>query len=154
MYTYIWLPINIQASSEDKTEEDKDRFSEEIEQESGHKASYSKHDISNDNDRRIISFAAEFDLTVVSTKFQHKEIYKGTWLALNKKYVNQIDRVQHTKNVIDVQSYQGTEADTDHFLVIATFKQSQNKKRKRDTRKYHQIKMTGLQEPEPDEGKI
>ncbi|KAK9711490.1 hypothetical protein QE152_g25431 [Popillia japonica] len=55
---------------------------------------------------------------------------------------------QHTKNVIDVRNYQGADADTDHFLVIATFKQSQNKKRKSDTREYHLIKLNGLQEPQ------
>ncbi|KAK9675037.1 hypothetical protein QE152_g40692 [Popillia japonica] len=74
-----------------------------------------------------LSFAAEFGLIVVSTKFQHKEIHKGTWLAPNKKYVNQIDHVliqkQHTKKVIDVRSYQGADADTEQENIHSRWKQ-------------------------------
>jgi len=56
-----------------------------------------------------------YDLIVVSTKFQHTKIHKGT------NDVNQIDHVlvnrrrKHT--VTDIRSIRGPDCDSDHFLV-------------------------------------
>lgn len=47
-----------------------------------------KHDISNDNGLRLISFASSKTLVIKSTMFPHKDIYKGTWKSPDGKTVN------------------------------------------------------------------
>lgn len=111
---------------------------------------HSKHNNSNDNGKRIISFAAEMGLRIVSTNFAHKEIHKATWLAPNGRYSNQIDHVliqsQYVKNVIDTRSYRGADADSDHFLVIMKMNQKWGIKKKPEKRKEIFLNVDELQE--------
>ncbi|KAK9670998.1 hypothetical protein QE152_g41042 [Popillia japonica] len=39
----------------------------------------SKHQYTNDNGLRLINFAIEMKMKIMSTHFPRKEIYKGTW---------------------------------------------------------------------------
>lgn len=82
---------------------------------------YSLHEVSNDNGQRLVDFAAERNLIIRSTQFEHKQIHKGTWRAPGGRYTNQIDHVliqqRHAGWIKDVRSYRGPDVDSDHFLV-------------------------------------
>ena len=49
--------------------------------------------MTNDDGRGIIKFSKENNMKVVSAHFKRREIHKGTWLAPNGEYSNQIDYV-------------------------------------------------------------
>ncbi|CAG4964057.1 unnamed protein product [Colias eurytheme] len=82
---------------------------------------HSKHNTSNDNGVRLISFASSKGMVVKSTMFPHKEIYKGTWKSPDGKTVNQIDHVliddRHKNTIQDVRSYRGADCDSDHYML-------------------------------------
>lgn len=54
---------------------------------------FSKHDITNDNGRRLIEFALDQNFRIMSTYFDHKEVHKQTWVARNGRTINQIDQI-------------------------------------------------------------
>lgn len=87
----------------------------------------SRHIDSNENGKLLIEFASEHSMKIVSTSFEHKNIYKETWMSPDGRTKNQIDHVlietKHQKLVKNVRSYRGADANTDHFLVIAEIKQ-------------------------------
>jgi hypothetical protein len=67
------------------------------------------HKISNDNGVRLVNLATSKNLTVKSTMFPHRNIYKYTWMSPDGKPHNQIehilvDRRRHS-NVLDVRSF-------------------------------------------------
>ncbi|EFN64073.1 Craniofacial development protein 2, partial [Camponotus floridanus] len=82
----------------------------------------SLHEESNDNGVRVINFATGKNLIVKSTYFRHKNIHKQTWISPDGNTRNQIDHVLADKrrhtNVLDVRSYRGADCDSDHSLVI------------------------------------
>jgi hypothetical protein len=51
----------------------------------------SLHEISNDNEVRIVNFATSKNLIVKSTTFPHRNIHKFTWTSPDGKTHNQID---------------------------------------------------------------
>jgi len=73
-------------------------------------------------------------LTLSSTYFPRKNIYKQTWIAPNRVVKNQIDHIMiHNKQkgcIQNVRSYRGADADSDHYLVIARFRLRLSEKRK------------------------
>jgi exonuclease III len=77
--------------------------------------------ISNKNGELICEYAVVNNMSVMSTKFQHKRIRKGTWIAPDGQTLNQIDHVivnKHKSSMIqDVKSMRGLKCDSDHFLV-------------------------------------
>lgn len=82
---------------------------------------YSLHSLSNDNGIRMINFAATHGMTIRSTQFQRKNIYKITWNSNDGVTKNQIDHVMieegYRNSIYDVRSYRGTLHDSDHALV-------------------------------------
>lgn len=70
---------------------------------------YRLHESSNENGK------------IKSTSFQRKDIYKGIWMAPNRKYTNQIDHALIEKSkeraITNVRSNRGANIDSDHFLV-------------------------------------
>ena len=83
---------------------------------------HSLHLVSNDNGLRLVSFATSKDMTVVSTRFPHRDIHKGTWKSNDRQTVNQIDHVlidcRHARIVQDVRVQRGADTDSDHLLVL------------------------------------
>jgi len=87
----------------------------------------SVHEDSNDNGVRITNFATSKNLVVKSTMFPHRNIHKYTWTSPDGKTNNQIDHVLIDRSwhssVLDVRSFRGADCDTDHYLVIAKFRE-------------------------------
>lgn len=58
-------------------------------------------------------------MVVRSTKFQHLDIGKFTWLSTT----NQIDQIvkdrRHVPNVLYVRTFRGLNIDSDHYVVAA-----------------------------------
>jgi len=145
--------INVHAPTEEKTEEEKDKFYDyfqrtfervpkhdvvlilgDLNAEIGKEKAYENvtgkhtlHEISNQNGELVCNFATENNLTVMRTQFQHKRIHKGTWTSPDFKTVNQIDHVLINTNkkriVQDIRKLRGLNCDSDHFLVKTILKQ-------------------------------
>jgi endonuclease/exonuclease/phosphatase family metal-dependent hydrolase len=139
----------VQAPSENKSDDSKDRFYEELEQDFHHFPRYHMkillgdfnakvgrenifkltigkeilHQDSNDNGVRIVNFATSKNLVVKSTIFPHRTIHKYTWTSPDGQTHNQIDHVlvdrRRHSSIIDVRSFSGADCDTDHYLVGA-----------------------------------
>jgi exonuclease III len=83
----------------------------------------SLHEISNDNGVRIITFATFKNLVVKSTMFLHRKIHKHTWTSPEGNTHNQIDHIlidrRRHSSILDVRSFRGADCDTDRCLVVA-----------------------------------
>jgi hypothetical protein len=143
------IVLNVHAPSEEKSDEAKDSFYEELEQVFDHFLKYHMkvllgdfnakvgredvfkptigndglHQESNDNGVRVVNFATSKNLVVKSTMFPHRDIHKYTWTSPDGKTNNQIDHVlidrRRQTNILDVRSFRGADCDTDHYLVVA-----------------------------------
>jgi hypothetical protein len=113
------IVLNVHASTEDKTDDVKDSFYEELERVSDKFLKYhmkillgdfnakvgredifkltigneSLHEIGNDNGVRLVNFATSKNLRVKSTMFPHHNIHKYTWMSPDGKAHKQIDHI-------------------------------------------------------------
>ena len=113
------IVLNVHAPSDEKSDNSKGIFYEEVEQVSDHFPKYdmkillgdlnakvgrenifkptigneSLHQDSNDNGVRIVNFATSKNLVVKSMKFPHRDIHKHTWTSPDGKTHNQIDHI-------------------------------------------------------------
>ena len=145
--------INAYAPKEDKTEEIKEQFYDDLQSvvdkvpesdltiilgdvnaKLGKEPAYQKitvkhtlHEETNRNGELLCDFAAANNMIVMSTQFQHKQIHKGTWRSPDHNIIKQIDHVlvnQNKKEVIEVvRSLRGHNVDSDHYLLKTTLKQ-------------------------------
>jgi endonuclease/exonuclease/phosphatase family metal-dependent hydrolase len=143
------IVLNAHAPTEEKSDDSKDSFYEELEQvfdnfpkyhmktllgdfnaklgrEGTSKPTirnYSLHEDSNDNGVRVANFATSKNLVVKSTMFPQRNIHKYTWTSPDGKTHNQIDHVLIDRklhsSILDVRSSRGADCDTDHYLVVA-----------------------------------
>jgi len=146
------IVVNVHAPSEEKSDESKISFYEELEQVFDHFPKHqmkmllgdlnakvgrenifkptigqlSLHQDSNDNGVRLVNFATSQNLVVKNTMFPHRNIHKYTWTSPDGKTHNQIDHLlidrRWQSSVLDVRSFRGAECDTDHYLVIGKFR--------------------------------
>jgi hypothetical protein len=83
----------------------------------------SSHEISNDSGVRVVNFVTSKNLVVKSTVFPDRNIHKYTGASPEGKTYNQIDHVLIDKrqhsSILDVRSLRGADCDTDHCLVVA-----------------------------------
>jgi hypothetical protein len=81
------------------------------------------HDISNDSGIRVVNFATSKNLVVKSTMFLHRKIRKYTRTSPEGKTCNQTDHVLIDRrlhsSILDFQLFRGADCDTDHYLVVA-----------------------------------
>jgi hypothetical protein len=140
--------LNIHAPTEDKTDDVKYSFCEELERVFDKFPKYhmkillgdfsakggredifkltvgneSLHEISNNKGVRLVNFVACKNLRV-NMMFPHRNIHKYTWTSPDGKTHNHIDHVlvdrQRHTNVLDVRSFKAADCDSDHYLVVA-----------------------------------
>jgi exonuclease III len=137
------IVLNVHAPTEDKTDDVKDSFYEELERVFYKFPKYhmkillgdfnakvgredifkltigneSLHEISNDNGVRLVNFATSKNLRVRSTMFPHHNIHTYTWTSPDGKTHNQIDHIlvdrRRFSNVLDVRSFRAAHCDSD-----------------------------------------
>jgi endonuclease/exonuclease/phosphatase family metal-dependent hydrolase len=145
--------LNVRAPTEDKDDNIKDSFYEELEQvfdqfprchmkilmgdfnaKVGREdifkpiiSNRSLHEASNDKRVRVVNFATLKYLIVKSTIFLHCNIQKHTWTFPDGVTHNEIDHVLIDKrwhlNILDIRSFRGADCDTDHYLVVANLRE-------------------------------
>jgi hypothetical protein len=136
------IVLNLHAPTEDKTDDVKDSFYEELEY-VFHKfpkyhmkillgnfnAKVGREDIlkptiGNESLREISNVDG---FRVKSTMFQHCNIHKYIWTSPDGKTHNQIDNIlvdrQRHLNILDVRSFRAADCDSDHYLVVAKVKE-------------------------------
>jgi hypothetical protein len=61
-------------------------------------------------------------MVIGSTAFPHKKVHLATWRSTDGTANNQIDHILidagHENNMMDVRTYRGENADSNHYLVI------------------------------------
>jgi hypothetical protein len=142
------IVLNVHAPTEDKTDDVKDSFYEDLESvfdkfpkyhlkillgdfkaKVGREDIFKRtienkrlHEISNDNRVRLVNFAIPKNLTVKSTMFPHHNIYRYIWTSPDEKPHNQIDHIlvdrRRHSNVLDVRSFKAADCDTDPYLMV------------------------------------
>ncbi|PNF39355.1 hypothetical protein B7P43_G18309 [Cryptotermes secundus] len=121
--------MNVHTPTEDKIDDIKDRFHEELEHVSDKFPKYpmkillrdfnakvgredifkptigneSLHEICNDNGVRVVYFATSKNLTVKSTIFPHCNIHKFTWTSPDRKIHNHIYRILNWDNLNNIR---------------------------------------------------
>jgi hypothetical protein len=158
--------INIYAPTEDKEEDIKEQFYEELQRvqdrvpkydltiilgdmnaKLGKEKAFSQvvglhtlHNTSNENGELVANYAISNDMFLISTNFQHRKIHTGTWLSLDHQTLNQIDHAMVSKGkmrlIHDVRSKRGHYCDSDHFLVQIKIKQKLLTIKNSQTQKY------------------
>jgi endonuclease/exonuclease/phosphatase family metal-dependent hydrolase len=147
------IVLNGHAPTEDKTDDVKDSFYEELERifdkfpkfhmkillgdlntKVGREDIFkltigneSLHEISNDNGVRAVNFATSKNLIVKSTMFPYRNFHKHTWTSPDGNTHNQIDHIlidrRRHSSVLDVQSFRAADCDTDRYLVVAKIRE-------------------------------
>jgi hypothetical protein len=85
------------------------------------------HEISNDNGIRVVTLATSENLMDKSTICPHPSFHKYTWTSSDRKTQNQIDHIlidrRRHSSVLDILPLRAIDCDTDHFLVVAMFRE-------------------------------
>jgi hypothetical protein len=143
------IVLNVHAPCEDKNNDVKDSFYEELRRVFDHFSKYDmkillgdfnaevgredifklkignecSHKISNNNGVRVVNFATSKNFVVKSTIFPHRSIHKYTWTSPDGQTHNQIDHIlidrRWHSSTLDVQTFRGADFGTDHYLVVA-----------------------------------
>jgi endonuclease/exonuclease/phosphatase family metal-dependent hydrolase len=87
----------------------------------------SLHQDSNDNGGRLINFATSKNLVDKSTMFPHRNVHKYTWTPPDGQTHNQLDHIlidrRRHSSILDVRSFRGADCDTDHYVIVAKFRE-------------------------------
>ena len=82
------------------------------------------HDYSNENGKRLLEFCTMYQLTIVGTLFQHRDIHKASCRSPNRRTVTQIDHIcistKWSHSLMDVRAYRGADIGSNHYLVKST----------------------------------
>jgi hypothetical protein len=87
----------------------------------------SLHEIINDNGVRVVNFVTSKNLIAKSMMFPYLNIHKFTWTSPDGKTHNQTDHIliyrRRHSNIPDLRSFRAAQCDTDHYLVVAKFRE-------------------------------
>lgn len=173
--------INAHAPTEEKSEEEKDEFYQNLMRIFDHIPSndikmmlgdfnakigkelqymgtigkHSLHATTNDNGGRLIDLASSKGMVVSSTFFPHKNIHKMTWTSPDGRTSNQIDHVLIEKrsatSILDVRSYRGACCGSDHHMVKARFRARLSVQRLQRTPREQKLNIDKLKAPETEQ---
>ena len=80
----------------------------------------------NDNGERFANLCATSSLVIGGSLFQHKRIYKATWVSPDHHTENQLDHVcikkKFRRSLQDVRVKRGADVGSDHHLLVARLK--------------------------------
>jgi len=137
--------ISARAATEEKTDEEKEKFYEDLQTihnkipkhdiviilgdmdaKIGKEDVYQNvagkhtlHEITNRNVEWVCEYAIANNMKIISIYYQHKRIHKGTWISPDGNTLNQIDHViidANEKGVVeDVRTMRGLNCDSNHF---------------------------------------
>jgi hypothetical protein len=83
----------------------------------------SLHEVGNDNGVRVVNFATPKKLVFKSTMLPHCKIHKHTWTSPEGNTDNQIEHVlidrRRHSSILDVLYFRGADCDTDRYLGVA-----------------------------------
>jgi endonuclease/exonuclease/phosphatase family metal-dependent hydrolase len=106
------------------------------------------HNESNENGTRLINYAIYQRMVIGGTLSPHRNIHKGTWNGPDNRTVNQVGHIlidqRHFSNLLDVRSYRGANADSDHYLLTVKLRcriVQRNNKRYRNPPKNNRDKL-------------
>ncbi|XP_061176934.1 craniofacial development protein 2-like [Saccostrea echinata] len=164
------------SPTEDKDEEEKDSFYEELQRaieetpvhdvllilgdlnakvgtnNEGKESIMGKYGcgVINNNGSRLVDFCQENKLVIGGTIFQHKNIHKLTWTSPDGHTRNQIDHVLINKRwrgtLQDVRALRGADVGSDHTLVLVKLKLKLRKIKKGEQRS-PQVDVSKLKDP-------
>jgi hypothetical protein len=87
----------------------------------------SLHEISNWNGVRVVNCATSKNLIVKRRMFPHHNIHKFTWTSPDGKTHNQIDHIlidwRWHSSIFDVGTLRAADCDADHHLVVAKLRE-------------------------------
>jgi endonuclease/exonuclease/phosphatase family metal-dependent hydrolase len=148
------IVLNVHAPTENKSDDVKDRFYEELEQVFDKLSNYhmkillgdfnakigredifkltsgneSLHEICNDNGVRVVNFATSKNLIVKITMFLHHNIHEFTRTFPAGKTHNQIDHILiergRNSSILDGQFFRAADCETDHYLVVVKVRET------------------------------
>ncbi|KAL4083606.1 hypothetical protein QTP88_028922 [Uroleucon formosanum] len=142
---YNMFLINCYAPTEDKSDDIKNKFYEDLDlvcdtlpidkpkiilgdfnakigKENNYKptiGSESLHEITNDNGNKLITFATANNMIISNTYFPHKNIHKQAWISPLDNRIKSC--------VKDIKNMRGSSAMSDHFLAKNKYKEKINK---------------------------
>jgi hypothetical protein len=86
------------------------------------KGKHSLHESTNENDLRLVDFAAGRQMAIKSKYFMHKRVRLQTWHFPDGHTFNRIDHcltdARHYSDVVDVIVRRGANIDSEHMLVV------------------------------------
>jgi hypothetical protein len=167
------LVMYVRAPTEDKIDNVKDSLYEELQRifdirfqvQSSQKDIFKPtienanlHEISNDNEVRVVNFATFENLIVKRTMFPHPNNHKYAWASPDGENHNQIDVIligEDIKVYLDVRSFKAADCDSDHYLVVVKTGErlAVNTMNKQGSHKFH-IERFSLKKLNEVEGKV
>jgi exonuclease III len=141
------IVLNVHVPTEDKTDDVKDSFYEELERvfdkfpkhhmkillgdfiaKVGREDIFkmtigneSLHEVTNDNGVRLVNAATSKNLRVKSTVFPHRNIHKYTWTSPGGKTHNQIGHIlvdrRKHSSILDARLFRAADCDIDHVII-------------------------------------
>jgi len=88
---------------------------------------HSLHEVTNNNDFRLVQYVTTNNFKVLSTWYPRKDIHTGTWKIPGTNDANKIDHILVSKrwatDIENVRTYRGANSDSNHFLVGARHQQ-------------------------------
>ena len=98
----------------------------------------------NENGEMLADFCAFNNMIIGGSVFPHRTIHKATWVSPDHRIENQIDHIcigrKFRRSLQDVRVQRGTDAASDHHLVLARMKMKLKKSEvKRSTRTQYNV---------------
>ena len=104
----------------------------------GTRGQYGGEKTLNNNGKKMIEFCITNNINIGNTFFNHKKVHQLTYKSEGTGAESIIDYITYTKetryNIMDVRVYRGAELSTDHYLLVAKYRNKLRHKKKSKTK--------------------